>query len=237
MKPVVLLIPGMLNTAAIWDRVVPLLRDAAEVRIANVQTQSSIAAMARGAWSELDDLAPATPVVLCGFSMGGYVAIEMVAQPKRALTGLVLLDTSPRPESPEGELARAKTIAAFERNFAKVVENMLAFSIHPDHHQDAELFAALRAIMTPVGGETVVRQIRAVAGRADHRAQLAALAIPTRVVCGREDKVTPPELSQELADLIPGAQLEWLAQSGHMTPMEQPGEVAHAIRALLSQAP
>ncbi len=237
MKPVVLLIPGMLNTAAIWDRVVPLLQDAADVRIVNVQTQSSIAAMARNAWSALADLAPATPVVVCGFSMGGYVAIEMVAQPKHAINGLVLLDTSARPESPEGEVTRAKTIAAFERNFAQVVENMLAFSTHPDHHQDAELFAKLRAIMMPVGGEAVVRQIRAVAGRADHRAQLTTLAIPTRVVCGREDKVTPPELSRELADLIPGAQLEWLAQSGHMTPVEQPDSVAHAIRALLSQAP
>ncbi|MEO7937215.1 MAG: alpha/beta fold hydrolase [Burkholderiaceae bacterium] len=233
MKPVVLLIPGMLNTAAIWDRVVPLLQDAAELRIADVLTQTSIAEMARDAWALLADLAPATPLVICGFSMGGYVAIEMVARPARAISGLVLLDTSPRPESPEGEVTRAKTIAAFERNFVKVVENMLPFSTHPDHHQDAELFATLRAIMSPVGGDAAVRQTRAVAGRADHRVPLAALTIPTRVLCGREDKVTPPVLSEELAALIPGAKLEWLARSGHMTPIEQPGEVASAIRHFL----
>lgn len=233
MKPVVLLIPGMLNTAAIWDRVVPLLQDAAEVRIADVMTQASIADMARDAWALLVDVAPATPVVICGFSMGGYVAIDMVAHPARGIAGLVLLDTSPRPESADGEVARGKTIAAFERNFAKVVENMLPFSTHPDHHQDAALFDALRAIMLPVGGATAVRQTRAVAGRSDHRGPLAALTIPTRVLCGREDKVTPPALSQELADLIPGAQLEWLGQSGHMTPVEQPREVAQAIRDFL----
>lgn len=233
MKPVVLLIPGMLNTAAIWDGVVPLLQDAAELRIANVQTQASIADMTRDAWALLDDVSPATPVVVCGFSMGGYVAIDMVARPQRAIAGLVLLDTSGRPESPEGEVARAKTITAFERNFPKVVETMLPFITHPDHHHDAALFATLSAIMTPVGGETAVRQTRAVAGRADHRGPLAALAIPTRILCGREDKVTPPALSQELADLIPGAQLEWLAQSGHMTPVEQPREVANTIRGVL----
>ncbi len=110
---------------------------------------------------------------------------------------------------------------------------MLPFTSHPDHHQDTALFDTLRAIMLPVGSETAVRQTRAVASRADHRAQLAALSIPTRVLCGREDKVTPPELSQELADLIPSAQLQWLEQSGHMTPMEQPREVAYAIRSLL----
>ena len=233
MRPAVLLIPGMLNTAAIWDRVAPLLQDAAELRIADVLTQSSIAEMTRDAWALLADVPPTTPVLICGFSMGGYVAIDMVARPPRSIAGLVLLDTSPRPESPDGEIVRAKTITAFERNFAKVVENMLAFTTHPDHHQDTALFDTLRAIMLPVGAQAAVRQTRAVAARADHRAQLAALAIPTRVLCGREDKVTPPELSQELADLIPGAQLEWLAQSGHMAPVEQPREVATAIRKFL----
>jgi pimeloyl-ACP methyl ester carboxylesterase len=198
-----------------------------------VASKASIADMARDAWALLTDVAATTPVVICGFSMGGYVAIDMVARPQRGITGLVLLDTSPRPESAEGQETRAKTITAFERNFAKVVETMLPFTTHPDHHQDAALFATLRAVMMPIGSEGAVRQTRAIAGRADHRAQLASLAIPTRVVCGREDKVTPPELSEELADLIPGAQLEWLAQSGHMAPMEQPREVAKAISDLL----
>lgn len=233
MKPVVLLIPGMLNTAAVWDRVVPLLRDAADLRIANVLTQDSISAMARDAWELLADVPAETPVVVCGFSMGGYVAIDMVANPQRAVSGLVLLDTSPRPESPEGAVNRAKTIGAFERNFAKVVENMLPFTTHPDHHTDVELFDALRGVMLPVGGGAAVRQTRAVADRSDHRGALAALTIPTRVLCGREDKVTPPELSQELSDLIPDAELVWLEQSGHMAPMEQPHPVAQAIRELL----
>ena len=223
----------MLNTPAVWDSVVSLLSNEADLRIANVQTQSSITDMANDAWQLLADVAETTPVVVCGFSMGGYVAIEMVAQPARTIDGLLLLDTSPRPESPEGEIARAKTIAAFERNFAKVVENMLPFSTHSGNHQNTEVFDALRAVMLPIGGETAVRQTRAVAGRADHRAKLAALTIPTRIVCGREDRMTPPELSQELADLIPGAQLEWLEKSGHMAPVEQPREVADAIRSLL----
>ena len=92
MKPVVLLIPGMLNTAAVWDRVAPLLQDAAEVRIADVMTQASITDMARDAWALLVDVAPTTPVVVCGFSMGGYVAIDMVAQPARSIAGLVLVE-------------------------------------------------------------------------------------------------------------------------------------------------
>lgn len=233
MKPVLLLIPGMLNTADVWARVTPLLQNAADLRIADVTTQSSIAEMARDAWALVADLPASTPLVLCGFSMGGYVAIEMLANSARGIKGLALLDTSGRPESPEGEVNRAKTIAAFERNFPKVVETMLPYSTHPGHHQDMALFDALRALMLPVGSATAVRQTRAVAARSDHRGMLAKLQIPVVVLCGRADQVTPPALSEELAALIPTARLQWLERSGHMTPMEQPEQVAQAIRSIL----
>ena len=79
MKPVLLLIPGMLNTARIWSRVTPLLQDAADIRIADVTTQPSIAEMARDAWALVSDVPPTRRLVVCGFSMGGYVALELIA--------------------------------------------------------------------------------------------------------------------------------------------------------------
>ncbi len=119
MKPVLLLIPGMLNTRAIWGRVAPLLQDAAEVRIASVLTQSSIPEMARDAWALVADVAAGTPLVICGFSMGGYTALEMLANPRRAVAAVGLLDTSGRPETPEGMATREKTIAAIGKDFAR----------------------------------------------------------------------------------------------------------------------
>jgi pimeloyl-ACP methyl ester carboxylesterase len=65
--------------------------------------------------------------------------------------------------------------------------------------------------------------------RSDHRPMLATITQPVLVVCGRQDKVTPPPLSQELADLIPAAQLVWLDEAGHQTPIEQAPALARLL--------
>jgi pimeloyl-ACP methyl ester carboxylesterase len=236
MKPVLLLIPGMLNTAAIWSRVTPLIGDAADVRIASMLTQSTIPEMSDDAWKRVADVKPGTPLVICGFSMGGYTAIEMLthaSERAREVTALALLDTSGRPESPEGRVVREKTIAAIEKNFPKVVEGVLSFGTSPVAQADEALMQAMRQIMLDVGPETAIRQNRAIMARADSREKLAALKIKTLVICGREDKITPPEVSTELAGLIPGAELEWIDSAGHMTPMEQPERLASLLRTLL----
>ena len=92
MTAVWLLVPGMLNDHRVWQDVATGLQGQAQVRIAQVHRQTRIADMARDAWAMLDDVAPDVPVYLAGFSMGGYVAMEMLAQPVRALQGLALLD-------------------------------------------------------------------------------------------------------------------------------------------------
>ncbi|MFC6281956.1 MULTISPECIES: alpha/beta fold hydrolase [Polaromonas] len=233
MKPVLLLIPGMLNTAQVWDGVADRLREGAEVRVANVLTQPSIAQMAREAWTQVADLPPGVPLVLCGFSMGGYVAIEMLAGPARKISALALLDTSARPESPEGAVMREKTITAIGRDYSKVVDGVTQFATHATSREDAALMAQIREVMLGVDSETAIRQNRAIQDRSDHRALLARLDTPTLVICGREDKVTPPVLSEELAALIPGARLALIDNAGHMALMEQPASVAALIKTLL----
>ncbi|WP_421953510.1 alpha/beta fold hydrolase [Polaromonas sp.] len=233
MKPVLLLIPGMLNTAQVWDGVADRLRDVAEVRVADVLTQPSITQMAREAWTQVADLPPGVPLVLCGFSMGGYVAIEMLAGPARKISALALLDTSARPESPEGAILREKTITAIGRDYSKVVDGVTQFATHATSREDAALMAQIREVMLGVDSETAIRQNRAIQDRSDHRALLARLDTPTLVICGREDKVTPPVLSEELAALIPGARLALIDNAGHMALMEQPASVAALIKTLL----
>lgn len=237
MKPVLLLVPGMLNTPRIWHRVAPLLQDVAEVRTVDVRAQTSIAEMARDGWALLADVPATTPIAVCGFSMGGYVAIEMVATGDRPVRALGLLDTSGRPESPEGAATREKTIAAFERNFEKTIAGVAQFAVHPNTRGDQALMEEMLSILRDTGAEAAIRQNRAIMGRADHRAALAALQVPTLVMCGREDQVTRGVLSEELAAAIPGARLEWIEDAGHMTPLEQPQRVAQLLSGLLTEIP
>jgi pimeloyl-ACP methyl ester carboxylesterase len=74
--------------------------------------------------------------------------------------------------------------------------------------------AELKAMLLEVGPEAAVRQTRAIASRHDHQALMAGLKVPVEIVCGRQDKVTPPELSQEAAAQMPTAQLHWLDDTG-----------------------
>ncbi|MEY4266654.1 MAG: hypothetical protein RIS90_1189 [Pseudomonadota bacterium] len=229
MKPVLLLIPGMLNTGAIWDAVRADLEPMLDVRIADVLTQDSISAMAADAWALVADLPAHASLTVCGFSMGGYVAIELLARHRDRVQAVALIDSAAAIETAETLPLREKTIGAFERNFARTIEGIIPFSLHPDNLANTAWVDGMRRMMHEVGAATAIRQTRAVMARADHRPMLASLTQPVLVVCGREDKVTPPPLSQELADLIPTAELVWLDQAGHQTPIEQAPALAQRL--------
>ena len=236
MKPVLLLIPGMFNTTAIWDRVVDALNshaDAPDIRIADVLSQESIAAMADDAWRLVSDLPPGAPLAVCGFSMGGYVALDLLATHPGHVQALAMLDSSAAVETPDGTVVREKTIAALGRNFERTVEGIIPFSLHPDSLQDTPLVDGMRRMMHAVGAASAIRQTRAIIGRTDHRALLATLRLPTLIVCGREDKVTPPAASEELQRLLPHARMVWIDKAGHQTPLEQAPTVARHLLALV----
>ena len=241
MKPVLLLIPGMLNTARIWGRVAPLLQDHADIRIADVTTQASIADMARDAWALVASVPATSPtrrLVVCGFSMGGYVALDMIATYLEATHAhstwaTALINTSSRAETPEGMLARDKTVQAIERDFERTIQGIAQFGIHKDHHADAALMAETLSIMREAGPQAAVRQLHAIKARADHRALLPRIQAKTRVVSARGDAVVPPAMSEEMVALLPNGSLEWLEPAGHMTPLEQPARLAALLRTLL----
>jgi len=231
MKPVLLLIPGMLNDASVWDDVLPCLPGNWTVRIANVQTQESIAEMARDAWQQLDDVPLSTPVMVTGFSLGGYVAIEMLAHPQRPLSAAALLSTSPLPESDDSRTVREKTMSAMQANFPKVVDGIVKFGTHEASEAVQE---RLRQMLLSVGCETALRQTRAIMGRADHREALSRLSLPVALLCGEHDRVTPQQLTHQLAQCIPHAQTSIVPQSGHMLPVQQAPAVAKVLASLLN---
>ncbi len=237
--PVLLLIPGMFNTPAIWDPVIAALREsgrAPDIRVADVLTQDSMAAMAADAWQQVADLPAGAPLVVCGFSMGGYVALELLAAHPGRVHGLAMVDSAAGVESAQTMVLREKTIAALERNFERTVEGIIPFSLHPDSITNTALVDGMRSMMHRVGARAAIRQTRAIMARRDHRPMLAQLRMAALVVCGREDKVTPPAASEELHQLLPHAPLEWIEHAGHQTPLEQPLVVARHLLALIDRA-
>ena len=235
-KPLMLLIPGMLNDERVWAPVSQALGDIAEVHMADVRTGASIAEMAASAWAMLSSVPAAQRLVVAGFSMGGYVALQMLAAPQRRVDALALVATSAGPEEPEGAVMREKTITAIGRDFGRVVDGIITIGTHASYRADAAAVAHLRQIMLDVGADAAVRQNRAIMARADQRGRLRNLNMPCLVMVGDDDRIRPPAMSEEIASLIPHARFEKVTDCGHMLPLEKPQALATALRQLLESS-
>jgi pimeloyl-ACP methyl ester carboxylesterase len=236
MKPTLVLLHGLLNDQRVWAPVAARLQTRADIVIPNLRRQDSMAQMSRDAWAELADVPADVPVVLAGFSMGGYVAQQMLADAPRRVAALALIDTSTRPEAAENIPVREALIAGLRSDFGATALTLLRRGVHSDRLSDVMLMLGCQHIMRDVGADAAIGQIRAIIGRADHRALLAQLDLPTLVLCGRVDQITPLALSREAAALIPGARLHILEDVGHWAPMERPEEVAEQLGRLLQSA-
>jgi pimeloyl-ACP methyl ester carboxylesterase len=235
LKPVLLLIPGLLNSPRVFDGVRALLDPQIDVRVADVQSQSSLHTMAHDAWASLADMPAAQPLVVAGYSMGGYVALQMLSTPRRRVQGLALVCTSARADTPEGGALRERAIAAMERDFGRYVSALLGFLVTPQRQADAALMATIRDDMLAVGAATAIRQHRAVALREDRRSLLPQLDLPAQVIAAGADPVTPPALSEELAAALAHAQLNVVDAVGHLLPFERPAEVAAGLSDLIAR--
>lgn len=233
MKPLLLLIPGMLNDDSIWDDVSAQMNGLAEIRIADVLSQDSIAHMASDALAQLSNVAPERPVILVGFSMGGYVAIELLATCPTRWHSALLMSTSCLPDSAQNTAGREKAIAAFQADFETTLKGVALRGLgqaNPAQHD------RLCNMMRTVGAATAIRQTQAISRRSDHRAALETLTVPVHVICGRLDRITPPALSQTLADTISSSTLHWVDEAGHMLPLERPRAVAAVLSRMLPRS-
>jgi pimeloyl-ACP methyl ester carboxylesterase len=235
MRPTLVLLHGLLNDERVWAPVAARLRARADIVVPNLRRQDSMAQMSRDAWADLAEVPADVPLVLAGFSMGGYVALQMLADAPRRVAALALVDTSTRPEPAENIPVREALIAGLQRDFGAETLTLLRRGVHADRLSDVMLMLGCQQIMRDVGADAAIGQIRAIIGRADHRAMLAQLALPVLVLCGRVDQITPMALSREAAALIPGARLHILEDVGHWAPLERPEEVAEQLGRLLDR--
>jgi surfactin synthase thioesterase subunit len=167
--------------------------------------------------------------------MGGYVALEIMRQAPERVAALALVGTSARPDAPATSEARRAAIAKSETAFDAVVQELVEKMLPPSRHGDGPLVDSVKAMAQAVGRAGFVRQQTAIIGRPDSRPLLAQIRCPTLVLCGREDRVLPLEMSEEMAAAIPGATLVVLDGTGHLSPLEQPERVTEALREWLTR--
>jgi pimeloyl-ACP methyl ester carboxylesterase len=179
----------------------------------------------------------ALPCVMGGLSMGGYVLLEYVKKYPTDLRGLLLIDTRAEGDAPEGKEGRTKMVKlAQEKGSAAVAEQMMPKMLSPDADKHRPgVVKELRQIMESCPATTIAHALAAMRDRPDRSGELAAIKVPTLILVGDADAITPPAVAQSMADKIPGAQLVTIRGAGHMSPMEQPEQVNRAIMSFLGR--
>ena len=224
-KPSLILLPGLLCDAALWQAQIDRFADRFEVTVADLTRDDSL----RGMAGRVLAAAPER-FALAGLSMGGYVAQEILREAPGRVTRAALLDTSARPDGPEQVERREALIKLAQTGkFKGVTPRLLPLLIHTDRLHDQALTGTVMAMAERVGQAAFVRQQRAILKRPDGRPALARIRCPTLVVCGRNDALTPVAYAEEIAAAVPGSRLVVIDASGHLPALEQPEAVNQAF--------
>lgn len=229
-----ILVPGLLCDAALWQPQSDVLADEATIIVADTLQDDSLPAMAARL------LAAAPPrFALAGLSMGGYVAQEVMRQAPERVDRLALLDTNARADLEEQKNNRRASITqARSGGFASIPSALLPILIHPERAKDAAFCQPILTMMHRVGPEAFIRQQTAIMNRPDSRPDLAGYRCPVLCLVGAEDALTPPKVHAEITAALPhglGTLVE-IPHCGHLSTLEQPEAVTQALRAWLREA-
>ncbi len=229
--PALILLPGLAGDAVMWRHQLTALARWQPVVTDVHAHHDTIPAMAAALLRQ-----HAGPLVLCGASMGGMVAMEALRQAPERIVGAALLGTSAQPETPDMRALREAAIDLFAQGrVAEVIEPNVGFAFHPANAARPELVEAYLEFVLRAGAGQLIRQNRAVIARPDARLHLPAVRCPVLVLCGQDDQLTPLARSEEIAALVPRARLVTVPECGHMLTMEQPEFVNATLQEWLAQ--
>ena len=247
--PVVLLVHGFPLNRSMWDPQVGSLRGAGYRVIAPdlrgfgtsegadfgpltmEQHADDLAAL-------LDSLGVSEPVVYVGLSMGGYIAFAFWRRYPRRVRGFVLADTRAAADTTAGLLDREAMIRRAEaENSSRVAIEMMRPKLFSPHlRSGAPVERQVLGMMSNNSGATVANGARGLAQRPASFEVLPTVTVPTLVLVGEFDQLTPPSDSAEIAHQIEGAQLVTIDGAGHMANMENPEAFNAALLAFIASA-
>jgi 3-oxoadipate enol-lactonase len=162
--------------------------------------------------------------VVGGLSMGGYAAFAILRLAARYVQALILADTRPQADTPEGVEGRKKMLQLVqEKGPAAVADEMMPKLLGETTRQTRpEVVERVRSLVLASSAESIAGAVRALMTRPDSTPLLAGIHVPTLILVGADDTVTPPALSEEMHRAIGGSELVRIDGAGHLSNLEQP---------------
>jgi len=184
----------------------------------------------------IDELKLNQPI-LCGLSMGGYISLRAVERMTEKFRALILCDTKSTADDDEGRLKRAAAIkqinlGEFDPFIESFVLNCFGEKFIKEDNEEYRKVVERSKKNNPLG---VKGCLLAMAGRTDTTGNLQKIKLPTLIICGSEDKLTPPSVMKPMAEQIPNSEFILVESAGHMTPIEYPKVISRAIKDFLKK--
>lgn len=224
-EPLVL-VPGMMCDHRVFEPQIRALGQERAVTVVPVASGERIEEIAQFLLDQLPER-----FALAGLSMGGIVAMELLKRVPKRITRLCLMASSPLPEPPAQAAAREPLIVGAR---AGRLDEVMGEAMRPEFlapgPQRIEVMATVRGMARDLGADVFIRQSRALQRRPDQQSTLRKCRVPTLILCGAHDTLTPVRRHEFMAGLIPDARLQVLPDAGHLPTLETPEAVTQAFR-------
>jgi len=197
----------------------------------------SVALYAQDLNALLDVFGIQKPVVVCGLSMGGYIAFEFYRRYASRVAGLILTATRAPGDTPEGKAARDNAAeTARQEGVSAIVAAMLPKMMAPGtYEKNPELVARVKAIMARTSLEGILGDLAAMKTRPDSNQTLEEITAPTLVIHGEQDPLIPLSEAQAMASAISRSHMVTIPGAGHLPNLENPGAFNQAVREFLEE--
>lgn len=231
-QQVLLLIHGFPLDSAMWELQMQDLADVARViapdlrghgRSDSVPGPYSMELFSKDIAGLLDYLSIDQPVVVCGLSMGGYIALDFYRRYPERVAGLILTATRAAADSEEGKAGRSKSVAIVEAEGTEsIIAGMLPKLMAPDSYKDDELVDFVKEIIEGTSVEGMIGALQAMRDRPDSTSTLAKIAVPTLIIHGEADQLIPIAEAEAMYRAIEEAEMVVIENAGHLPNLEQP---------------
>ena len=226
-----ILVPGLLCTKLLFEKQISALKYDYKIEVANTLGANTIHEMAQEIISKQN-----SNFVICGLSMGGYVAQMVAHLAPEKIIGMGLFSTSGRADTPEKKQQREALIELSKLGkFKGVTPHLLPSLLSAEALKNEALVEDVMDMAEQVGQTNFTLQQEAIIGRPDFRPFASTAIMPVEILVGALDQLTPPALAEELHSLFQDSHLTVLPGIGHLSSMEAPDDVTNTIKKLISR--